>query len=254
MARVTTKATARGHTASFFREFSKVLSAEETQEEEEEERRKSSNENTNRKLLFGGASSGSSSSSNMGSTDGGNKKLVKAKTVAKTGETATANFLNWLANLDDDLKSTVVGVSLIDAPTAKDPKQRAAALTWLERTSQMYRDIIVDPIVEARGAVNKSGKNNKKQEKGEEASLPFLHVTMSPTMGIDVDEMAKWMRKLSRRTNDPRGRLWTCNTRSREASARASAARREGARLVAAIPWSRSLDLSATRVIVSRES
>ena len=131
----------------------------------------------------------------MGSTDGGNKKLVKAKTVAKTGETATANFLNWLANLDDDLKSTVVGVSLIDAPTAKDPKQRAAALTWLERTSQMYRDIIVDPIVEARGAVNKSGKNNKKQEKGEEASLPFLHVTMSPTMGIDVDEMAKWMRK-----------------------------------------------------------
>ncbi|CAL6336505.1 unnamed protein product [Bathycoccus prasinos] len=183
------------HEASFFREFSKVLSAEETQEEEEEERRKSSNENTNRKLLFGGASSGSSSSSNMGSTDGGNKKLVKAKTVAKTGETATANFLNWLANLDDDLKSTVVGVSLIDAPTAKDPKQRAAALTWLERTSQMYRDIIVDPIVEARGAVNKSGKNNKKQEKGEEASLPFLHVTMSPTMGIDVDEMAKWMRK-----------------------------------------------------------
>ena len=183
------------HEASFFREFSKVLSAEETQEEEEEERRKSSNENTNRKLLFGGASSGSSSSSKMGSTDGGNKKLVKAKTVAKTGETATANFLNWLANLDDDLKSTVVGVSLIDAPTAKDPKQRAAALTWLERTSQMYRDIIVDPIVEARGAVNKSGKNNKKQEKGEEASLPFLHVTMSPTMGIDVDEMAKWMRK-----------------------------------------------------------
>ena len=186
------------HEASFFREFSKVLSAEETQEEEEEEERmKSSNESTNRKLLFGGASSGSSSSSNMGSTDGGNKKLVKAKTVAKTGETATANFLNWLANLDDDLKSTVVGVSLIDAPTAKDPKQRAAALTWLERTSQMYRDIIVDPIVEARGAVNKSGKNNnnKKQEKGEEASLPFLHVTMSPTMGIDVDEMAKWMRK-----------------------------------------------------------
>jgi len=185
------------HEASFFREFSKVLSAEETEEEEEEEeRRKSRNENTNRKLLFGGASSGSSSSK-MGSTDGGNKKLVKAKTVAKTGETATANFLHWLANLDDDLKSTVVGVSLIDAPTAKDPKQRAAALTWLERTSQMYRDIIVDPIVEARGAVNKSGKNNnnKKQEKGEEASLPFLHVTMSPTMGIDVDEMAKWMRK-----------------------------------------------------------
>ncbi|CAL6327995.1 unnamed protein product [Bathycoccus prasinos] len=164
------------HEASFFREFSKVLSAEETQEEEEEEeRRKSSNENTNRKLLFGGASSGSSSSSNMGSTDGGNKKLVKAKTVAKTGETATANFLNWLANLDDDLKSTVVGVSLIDAPTAKDPKQRAAALTWLERTSQMYRDIIVDPIVEARGC-GQQKRQEQQQQKARERRRSLLTI------------------------------------------------------------------------------
>ena len=180
------------HEASFFREFSKVLSAEEM-EESGNNSGEEINKNANRKLLFGGASSSTKSSGG----DGGNKKLNKAKTVAKAGEMATANFLNWLANLDDDLKSTVVGVSLIDAPTAKDPKQRAAALTWLERTSQMYRDIIVDPIVQARAINNGGTKNsNKKEQKGgEEASLPFLHVTMSPTMGIDVDEMAKWMRK-----------------------------------------------------------
>jgi hypothetical protein len=180
------------HEASFFREFSKVLSAEEM-EESGNNSGEEINKNANRKLLFGGASSSTKSSGG----DGGNKKLNKAKTVAKAGEMATANFLNWLANLDDDLKSTVVGVSLIDAPTAKDPKQRAAALTWLERTSQMYRDIIVDPIVQARAINNGGTKNSNKKEQrgGEEASLPFLHVTMSPTMGIDVDEMAKWMRK-----------------------------------------------------------
>ena len=182
------------HEASFFREFSKVLSAEEDSEENKRESSDSSDSNQNRKnrkLLFGGTSS----STKYG--EGRNKKLIKAKTIAETGETATANFLNWLANLDDDLKSTVVGVSLIDAPTAKDPKQRAAALTWLERTSQMYREIIVDPLVKTRevSTSNKNNNNSNKKEKKEEASLPFLHVTMSPTMGIDVDEMAKWMRK-----------------------------------------------------------
>ena len=182
------------HEASFFREFSKVLSAEEDSEENKRESSDSSDSNQNRKnrkLLFGGTSS----STKYG--EGRNKKLIKAKTIAETGETATANFLNWLANLDDDLKSTVVGVSLIDAPTAKDPKQRAAALTWLERTSQMYREIIVDPLVQTRevSVSNKKNNNSNKKEKKEEVSLPFLHVTMSPTMGIDVDEMAKWMRK-----------------------------------------------------------
>ena len=182
------------HEASFFREFSKVLSAEEDSEENKRESSDSSDSNQNRKnrkLLFGGTYS----STKYG--EGRNKKLIKAKTIAETGETATANFLNWLANLDDDLKSTVVGVSLIDAPTAKDPKQRAAALTWLERTSQMYREIIVDPLVQTRevSVSNKKNNNSNKKEKKEEASLPFLHVTMSPTMGIDVDEMAKWMRK-----------------------------------------------------------
>ena len=61
----------------------------------------------------------------------------------------------------------------------------------------MYREIIVDPLVQTRevSMSNKKNNNSNKKEKKEEASLPFLHVTMSPTMGIDVDEMAKWMRK-----------------------------------------------------------
>ena len=51
-----------------------------------------SNQNRkNRKLLFGGTYS----STKYG--EGRNKKLIKAKTIAETGETATANFLNWLS-------------------------------------------------------------------------------------------------------------------------------------------------------------
>ena len=222
------------HEASFFREFSKVLSAEEDSEENKRESSDSSDSNQNRKnrkLLFGGTYS----STKYG--EGRNKKLIKAKTIAETGETATANFLNWLANLDDDLKSTVVGVSLIDAPTAKDPKQRAAALTWLERTSQMYREIIVDPLVQTRevSVSNKKNNNSNKKEKKEEASLPFLHVTMSPTMASTSMRWRNGCVKHLRRMNAPRGPHWTCNTRSREAS-RVHRRSIRGCRLVAAIP------------------
>jgi hypothetical protein len=192
------------HEASFFREFSKLTNFDNQDSNEREQQQQtesssvggtkkevksSSNSNSNnRKLLFGGASGASSSTSNDNNSAANNKKIERAKKVAEMGETATGNFLKWLAGLDEGLKSTIVGISLIDAPTAKDPKQRAAALIWLEKTSQMFREIIVEPIVSMR--MESGNKNNK-----HETSLPFLHITMSQTMGIDIDEMAKWMRK-----------------------------------------------------------
>ena len=97
--------------------------------------------------------------------------------LQRTGLLVVRNMLKWFKALPADSRLAVHGMQLLNEPGHLLPEQRSAVLSWLSSAIQAYKDDVV--------GVN--GVNPAER-------VPFLYVNLIETMGMNVADMAAWMR------------------------------------------------------------
>ena len=97
--------------------------------------------------------------------------------LSRTGLLVVRNMLKWFKALPVESRLAVHGIQLLNEPGHALQEQRGNILRWLASAIQMYKEEII----------NERGISDAER-------VPFLYVNLIETMGLNVADMAAWMR------------------------------------------------------------
>lgn len=96
--------------------------------------------------------------------------------LRSTGLAVVRNFLGWFKNLPAESRAAVHGLQLLNEPGHMLPEMRAQVLDWMANAVQIFKDEVVNEGLSA------------------DERVPFLYINLVETLGLNVADMAAWMR------------------------------------------------------------
>jgi len=102
--------------------------------------------------------------------------MFARKELRSTGLAIVRNFLGWFKNLPAESRAAVHGLQLLNEPGHMLPEQRTQVLDWLANAVDIYREELVNEGLSVSERV------------------PFLYINLVETLGLNVADMAAWMR------------------------------------------------------------